>query len=146
MGEDRLESIVFGEFATELIERGYDVRFQARGRSMVPTIEDCEILRVRPLTRQTLRVGDVVLFRANGELKAHRIVGKRGEDFVIRGDAGHDIDGTFTRDQILGLVVSKEESETGCMVRLSGFGPRSMFRLREIRRRLNLLWNFIPAD
>ncbi|HKW18331.1 MAG TPA: S24/S26 family peptidase [Terriglobales bacterium] len=138
MPKELLHSAGFGEFASQLVERGCGFRFQARGRSMFPTINDGDILQVCPLGKRKLRVGDIVLVRADQEFKAHRIIQKRGELLVLRGDAGRDADGTFRQDQLIGLVFAKERSDAVHMVRLSGFGPRLNFRLRELWRRVHL--------
>src|SRR5437667_205988 len=85
--EDRAESSIFGQLVRDLEESGFGFRFQARGRSMLPTIRDGEILQVERVDPATLRVGDIVLFRSGGEFKAHRVIRNRKECFLTRGDA-----------------------------------------------------------
>jgi hypothetical protein len=137
MNNDRPQSAVFRSFACELIENGLGMRFQARGRSMIPTIQDGEILHVSPLNGSIPRIADIVLLRSAGELKAHRIIQRRGEFFVTRGDAGFDVDGEVPGDEILGIVVFKESRETGQFVRLDGWRSRLSFFVSEARRRMS---------
>jgi hypothetical protein len=133
MNKDFPQSFIFEELASELIGSGCGFRFQARGRSMLPTIEDGEILHVAPVETERLKVGDIVLMRTSEGFKAHRIVGRMGSRFVVRGDAGEGHGETVARDQILGLVVSKECRATGRIVRLRGLMPRLIFSVREAK-------------
>jgi hypothetical protein len=142
MNRDFPHSLVFEELTSELLATGHGFRFQARGRSMLPVIQDGEILHVRPLRQDKLSTGDIVLFRANEEFKAHRITSKQGDLLFTRGDAGLEVDGAITRGQILGIVIAKECAQSGQIIRLSGFLPRSTFRLRKARTWARLMLNF----
>jgi signal peptidase I len=135
MTNDRAESSVFHLLTSELILNGYGLRFRAIGRSMLPTIQDGEIVRVEPVAASTLRLGDIVLLRQGAEFKAHRIIRKRGQYFITRGDTGMDADGEIRRDQILGRVTAKECIISGRMVRLDGLAARLAFLASEARRR-----------
>jgi uncharacterized repeat protein (TIGR01451 family) len=103
---------------------------------MLPVIEDGQVLHVEPVGQSRLKSGDIVLFRKDGEFKAHRILRKKGERFVTRGDAGMNIDGEVARAQILGRVVAKECPRTGQRLSLSGAAARMRFFLAEARRRM----------
>ncbi len=131
MIEQRLQSAMFGELAQELVASGNSFRFCAHGRSMTPTILDGDILYVEPIIRPP-GLGDIVLFSRAGEFKAHRIVGKAGNHFVTRGDAGMEIDGTVQAEQIIGKVVAKECAESGEVSLLSGIVPRMSYFAREL--------------
>ena len=135
MVKDRAESPFFHLLTSELLAGGCGLRFQAVGRSMLPTIQDGEIVHVRPLATDVLRIGDIVLLRTGDQFKAHRIIRKRGQCFITRGDAGIDIDGGIRRDQILGRVTAKESMNSRRLVRLDGMRARLQFFALEIRRR-----------
>ena len=62
MVDDREHSKLFGALIGSLLSEGLGFRFRARGRSMQPTIQDGEILHVKPVSVETLRKGDIVLF------------------------------------------------------------------------------------
>jgi signal peptidase I len=134
MTKDRAESSVFRLLTDELIAGGFGLRFQAIGRSMLPTIQDGEIVHVRPVAGNMLRIGDIVLLRSGAEFKAHRIIRKRGECFITRGDAGVDTDGEIRCDQILGRVIAKESVDSHRLVRLDGVRTRLGFFASEARR------------
>jgi len=138
MINDRPDSEIFSQFAGELLASGRRLRFQAHGRSMVPVIEDGEILHVERAALKSLRRGDIVLFKKADEFKAHRILGKQGPLFITRGDAGMDTDGVIRGEQIMGRVVAKECLATGQSISLSGARARTGFFWRELRRSLAL--------
>lgn len=135
MIKDRAESSAFHLLASELCAGGYELRFQAIGRSMLPTIEDGEIVHVVPVAADMLRIGDIVLLRIGEQFKAHRIIRKRGQCFITRGDAGLDSDGEIPSDQILGRVTAKETLNSRRLVRLDGMKARLEFFAAELRRR-----------
>lgn len=134
MTHERAGSSVFHLLTSELIAGGFGLRFQAMGRSMLPTIQDGEIVHVKPVAGNMLRTGDIVLLRTGAEFKAHRIIRKRGECFITRGDAGIDTDGEIRRDQILGRVIAKESFNSRRLVRLDGVRTRLSFFASEARR------------
>ena len=138
MTEERLESQTFGELADELMTSRLGFRFQARGRSMWPLIDDGEILHVQPANISRLKVGDIVLFRQGAKFKAHRIVGSRAaeeDQFITRGDASSEADGVIAGGQIVGKIVAKECMKSGRTVSLAGLRARSSFFVRQARGR-----------
>ena len=103
----------FAELSTDLQRLGYSVRFRATGESMHPTIRAGEAITVMPVAPSDLRIADVVLYRTETSVLAHRVLcrqkaaGARGA-FLVRGDACSDCDEPVAEDQILGRVVSVE--------------------------------------
>lgn len=134
MTKDRAESLAFHLLTSDLISAGYGLRFQAVGRSMLPTIQDGEIVHVKPVATGMLRIGDIVLLRSGEQFKAHRIIRKRGRRFITRGDAGVDSDGEIRCDQILGRVTAKEADNSRRLVRLDGIKARLEFLVFETKR------------
>lgn len=134
MTQERAESAVFRLLTSELIAGGFGLRFQAMGRSMLPTIRHGEIVHVKPVASDMLRIGDIVLLRRGEKFKAHRIIRKRGPLFITRGDAGMEADGEIRGDQILGRVIAKESINSGRLVRLDGVRTRLSFFASEARR------------
>jgi len=135
MISDRAQSSAFHLLTNDLIAGGYGLRFQAVGRSMLPTIQDGEIVHVKPVNREMLRIGDIVLLRTGAEFKAHRIIRKHAQSFITRGDSGADTDEEIRGDQILGRVIAKEGMNSGRLVRLDGIKSRMRFFAAEFRRR-----------
>lgn len=135
MIEERANSAAFEDLADDLLGRGISFRFQAQGRSMLPTIHDGQVLHVEPVDGAKLDIGDIVLLKSEGRFKAHRIVRKRGARFTTQGDASFGADGEFSSSQILGRVVAKEHPVTGSLTSLVGTRCRFKFLAREVRKR-----------
>jgi hypothetical protein len=139
MTKERSENSTFRLLASDLIAGGYGLRFQAMGRSMLPTIQHGEIVHVKPVAVNMLKIGDIILLRSGAAFKAHRIIRRRGPLFITRGDAGTDTDGEFRSDEILGMVIAKEAIGSRRLVRLDGVAARLSFFASEARRRASSL-------
>jgi len=135
MTNDRADSATFSQLAGDLLTSGIRFRFQAKGRSMIPTIADGDMLHVESASPDELKLGDVVLFRHGMYFKAHRIIRKSGDLVIIRGDAGVDID-AIRLEQVVGKVIAKECRYTGRTISICGPVARAKFFWRELRRRL----------
>ena len=103
----------FVSVSLDLLVRGHEVRLRAPGWSMHPTIRDGEAITVVPVSPLKVRRGDIVFYRCNGNVFAHRVVliEKQEEDalrFTLRGDALGSPDESVASHQILGKVVSVE--------------------------------------
>jgi hypothetical protein len=104
---------VFVSMSLDLLERGHKVRFRAPGWSMHPSIRDSETITVVPVSPLEVRRGDIVFYRCNGNVFAHRVVDIEREEedalrFTLRGDALGSPDESVASHQILGKVVSVE--------------------------------------
>ena len=71
---------MFQDLVIDLLKDGYKVSFNAPGHSMYPTILANESVVVEPVEPSTVHKGDIVLYRSNGSLIAHRVMG------VVKGD------------------------------------------------------------
>ncbi len=131
----------FVALSAEILRTGAAVRFQAHGASMWPLVRDGDVLLIRPVSPNALRVGDVVLCgREPGRTVVHRVVrvtaGADGPRFTVQGDALPKPDGTFSAAQIYGRVTviernNKEIELDGPAMRLLGWAAvlRSRRRL-----------------
>ncbi|MCU1349444.1 MAG: Peptidase conserved region [Acidobacteria bacterium] len=132
-------TIRFEATARALLADGYSIRFQAAGDSMYPAIRSGELIEVSPIGgRDVLQAGDVVLFKADRGLTAHRVVHVANGLVVTRGDNAVGNDPAVPLDALLGTVTAIERD--GVLHRLAR-GTRSTTRasaaLRMIRRRLS---------
>ncbi|MGA2962888.1 MAG: hypothetical protein ABSD96_14515, partial [Candidatus Korobacteraceae bacterium] len=121
MTEERSQSALFGAVSKELLAGGMGFRFQARGRSMAPSIWDGEIVHVQPVAAETLCKGDIVMFSDGTHFRIHRVVEVREGAVVTQGDAAAEPDGVVRFHQILGKAVAKEE-RFGKSTRLAKLG------------------------
>lgn len=76
--------VMFQELVSDLLKDGYRVSFNAPGHSMYPTIMANEPVLVEPIEPTTVQKGDIVLYRTNGHLIAHRVLG------IVRDDKANE--------------------------------------------------------
>ena len=86
----------------DLLARGHEVQFRARGCSMDPVIRSEDFVTVAPV--RDVAVGDVVLTLRDARLVAHRIVRVGETTLVTRGDNASSDDLPVSPSQVLGRV------------------------------------------
>jgi signal peptidase I len=128
----------FADAAVDLLTSGYRLRFLAPGRSMQPAIAEGEAITVERISAGEVKIGDIILYRAERSVIAHRVE-KIGRDrdrvtfLLLRGDASEDCDDPVLPAQVLGKVVAVDREGrridvTGRRARL-----RQRFRVRVSR-------------
>jgi len=137
-----LSSAAFAELTRAVLDKGNRFRFCARGISMIPFIRDGDTLTIAPLASGAPRLGEVVAFsyppEQGKELVVHRVVGRRRDGFIVRGDANGCAPEMISSENILGRVVRVERE--GRYVRL-GLGPERW--LIAWMSRIRVLWSFV---
>jgi len=110
------------ELVKDILSKGLECRFQAKGQSMSPFIKDGDIVTIFPLTSSSPGVGDVVAFNhpENEKLIIHRVVKKRNNDYYVRGDNALEADGIVQTRDILGYVNKVERNGKKVWI---GLGP-----------------------
>ena len=106
-----------------VLARGADFRFRAAGNSMHPFIRGGDILVIAPLPARGPAPGQVIAYRQaqSGGLVVHRLVGRLGGDWLLRGDNATGKTGeTVATGNLLGVVSSIERN--GARRRM-GLGP-----------------------
>ena len=103
----------FIDVVTDLLRRGHNVRFRARGGSMHPTIREGEAITVAPARPAGINRGDVILYRVGQGVIAHRVarVAQRPDGALVfspRGDAAQGRDDPVEEGAVLGRVVAVE--------------------------------------
>ncbi len=104
-------SKLFLNISAELLGSGYSIEFQATGNSMHPTIKDGEMITVQPLPISDIKAGDVVLYRNQTGVIAHRVVRVERDQLILRGDASQTFDAPVDAHQILGKVISTTRAD-----------------------------------
>jgi Peptidase S24-like len=98
------------DLAAEVLRRFGEVRFIARGSSMIPSIFPGDLLIVRSQRIADSCCGQIVLCLREGRFWAHRLIRKwrQGSGFVFatRGDALPQEDPAVGESQMLGRVTS----------------------------------------
>jgi hypothetical protein len=129
------------ELLQAVLDRGVPFRFRATGFSMTPFVRDGDVITVAPLAGRSIGPGDVVGFVRpdTGKLVVHRVVGQKGDAFLIRGDYTGETDGPIEVANILGCVTRVERE--GKTVDL-GLGPER--RLIAVLTRWGFFYHMLP--
>jgi len=94
----------------EALQSHSRVVLRVYGASMLPWVRRGDVVVIHNASPDTVRCGDVVLFRRGDRLYVHRIVEKRGlrrrARFLAKGDANPHADGIIGQEEILGRVVN----------------------------------------
>lgn len=95
---------------------------------MSPLIKDGDILTVSPLFRSAPALGEVVAFTdpLTGRLLVHRVIAKKGQAYLIKGDRVRGPDGVIGLDNILGRLTGIERDRK--TIRF-GLGPERLIIL-----------------
>ncbi|MBN1629021.1 MAG: GNAT family N-acetyltransferase [Thermoleophilia bacterium] len=109
-GELSLSNLGQLELLRATMERGLPFRTRVLGFSMLPLIADEDVVTIDPLGEVAPRVGEVVAFVSpeSGRLTVHRVVGRTGDGWLLRGDNCRESDGVVAADGILGRIVRVE--------------------------------------
>lgn len=121
-GELSLSGPTLVELLRAVLGKGAPCRFRAKGFSMSPFVRDGDVITVSPLSGASPRRGDVVAFVRPGmeKLVVHRVVGKRGHSYLIKGDSTPEADGLIPEANVLGRVIRVERDGKEVFL---GLGP-----------------------
>ncbi len=100
------------ELLLAMAERGAALRTTVRGFSMQPFIRDKDVLTISPLEKGQPSLGDVVAVTlpVTGRLAIHRIIGRTGTGWLIKGDNCPEPDGIISNENIIGCVCRIERN------------------------------------
>ncbi|MFC1834089.1 S24/S26 family peptidase [Thermodesulfobacteriota bacterium] len=135
------------ELLAEILETERDLCFKASGSCMAPVIHEGDTIVVRHVSRDSLRIGAIAVFRSSdGALASHRIVGfsgpNRKRSVHVRADAIADWIEIVPAAEIIGQVVSvrrqgRSVSLLGFLTRITAFlRARLMLFIHRITHRL----------
>ena len=94
------------DLVAEVLQRFGRVRIRVFGGRMSPALRPGDLLAVDHATADDLHRGDVVLFRRDGRLFAHRVLGSAQAGTMTRGDAHRRNDPIVPPEDVLGVVRS----------------------------------------
>jgi signal peptidase I len=109
------DTSLFLELSELLLRGGKHLQFRAAGLSMYPTIQDGDLVRVTSVSRDRIRVGNIVLYQTGGVPVVHRVVGIRKfagcTVLSLRGDACGSPDAPVEGRQVLGKVLAIQRGD-----------------------------------
>jgi signal peptidase I len=98
------------DLATQALRTIGEIRFVARGLSMLPTILPGDVLVVRNEHLREIRLGEVVLYSRDGRFFAHRTIRKIEKDnltcLLTRGDSLPEADLPVAESELRGRVTA----------------------------------------
>lgn len=94
------------ELVSEVARTAGEVRLKVTGASMLPSVRPGDELCVRACDFSELQPGQIVLYRRDGTLTAHRIMRIAGTHIIARGDSLPCCDLPVNFHEIVGKVVS----------------------------------------
>ncbi len=134
------------DLTSELLSRGTRVRFRPSGRSMYPSIREGELITVEPVDPNDVKRGDIILYRSERGVIAHRVVVGTDQPssptqssvlsphYFLRGDASLCCDQPVAAHQILGRVIRVERD--GRSVALASRGAKMWHKVRRLGSQL----------
>ena len=99
------------ELIAEVAQTFGGVRLRVTGASMLPSIWPGDRLIVQRKPPNQIQPGQVILYRRNSGVVAHRVIARRGDQFVTHGDCMEHPDAPVHASEIVGEVVSVEREE-----------------------------------
>ena len=110
------------ELLRATLAKGMPFRFRATGSSMHPFIKHGDVIIVSTYADASPSLGDVVAIVQQGteKLVIHRIVGRKRNTCLVKGDNTTGIEGPIPRANILGYVKSVERNDKKVLL---GLGP-----------------------
>jgi len=134
--QQSIPSSTFTSLLKGVLDMGASFRFRANGVSMTPFIKQGDLVTLSPYTESKPRLGDVAAFFLPGteKLTIHRVVGKKENGYLLKGDNATAIDGVIPLENILARVQKVERG--GSEIRL---GLRQERYLIALLARSNLL-------
>ena len=99
-----------GEFESlccDISDKADVLRLQAKGGSMHPFIRSGDWVSVALCKDRadSIRKGDILLFKKDDSLYLHRVLRRSGEGFLVKGDMSFGSDGLINRDDVLARVI-----------------------------------------
>jgi len=99
-------SAVCCELVAEVARTSGEVRLQVNGGSMLPAIWPGDVVTVRSRDLAELQPGQIVLYRREGKLTAHRVMHISADHLIARGDSLPSSDLPVRATEVVGQVVN----------------------------------------
>lgn len=110
------------EILRAVLQKGAPVRFQVQGFSMSPFIKNKDAVTLSPLKRKKPGLGHIIAFvqEETGGLCIHRVVGKKRDSYVTKGDNVFEMTECVPGENVLGFVTGVERAGRKVLL---GLGP-----------------------
>lgn len=100
---NEISSSQFADIVRVTLSECGKMTFSPNGTSMLPTISDSDDVILSPARK--LKKYDIALYlRKNGNVILHRVIGKNGSGYIMRGDAQWQTEYAVTDSDVLAVV------------------------------------------
>lgn len=133
MSNNAVHSNELFDMLESLANEQHLIRIKTKGYSMSPTIAPGDIVIVAPAKIHDLKIGDIVVFRTQQSMIAHRLVAvnvANGQNIcVAKGDNNRHVDAAFSADAIVGKVIRLERNNKHIVLKNNWLKAFFMFRM-----------------
>jgi signal peptidase I len=105
MNQETLRHVAFCELIGDVPRTAGESRLRVTGASMLPAVWPGDVITVQHRGWSDLRPGQIVLYRRDGRLIAHRIQSFSGGRMITKGDSQVAVDPPVEESEIIGQVV-----------------------------------------
>jgi len=98
------------DLADALLDENHPLNFNMQGFSMYPTMREGDSAIVEKWNPELLEAGDIIVFRSNNKLVAHRLIKTEYRNgvrwYTAKGDKNAHTDEPFTKEAFVGKITS----------------------------------------
>ena len=120
-------------------------KLKVNGLSMLPAIWPGDVLTISRISPKLLEPDQIVLYRRNGKLTAHRVVEVAHDHFLTRGDCVPSLDPPVTFSAMVGQVVGVSRNGRAVKFQPSPWQRTAAWFLRHSELSVRLLLHFRAA-
>ena len=117
MPADKIEETAIKLLHSKTIAKGI-YEFTYKGDSMAPMLSEGDILLAKKISPETLRLGDIIVYKNQNQFIVHRFIYRKVEEgnifsIVAKADNLHECDKPFPSNSILGraIIISKANKQ-----------------------------------
>ena len=91
----------------KLLRSGETTDVTANGLSMFPFLLPTDVLRVKPVSPQSLKRGEIIVYELNHKIISHRYIKNSGGFILCKGDGLIHYDTPVSEENLLGVVIAR---------------------------------------
>lgn len=112
MKQEKINNRLIVDFAESILENDQYVSIKMKGYSMYPTLRPDDIGVIEYCAPENLKTGDIIVFKSNRHLVAHRLIAIKKENnifqFTAKGDKNSFCDPVFSQEALIGRIKELE--------------------------------------